>query len=257
MLGQVQQLLESYHLWLKDRTTLRSIGEDQEWVEITTPFLDRNNDCLQIYARQEGSSLLLTDDGEVIGDLRDSGCDLSGKKRQELLKMTLNGFGVHQEGDQLVVRASRENFPMKKHALLQAMIAVNDLFYLASTTVRSLFAEDVGLWLDENEVRYLPYTKFTGKSGYDHIFDFAVPKSKRQPERLIRAINKPTSEAAKSLILAWTDTKETRPEDAVAYAFLNDQGRDVPASVVDALKSYEIKPVLWQEREKVKEELVA
>jgi hypothetical protein len=31
----------------------------------------------------------------------------------------------------------------------------------------------------------------------------------------------------------------------------------VPASVVDALKSYEIKPVLWQEREKVKEELVA
>ena len=34
-------------LWLKDKTTLREV--DGEWVEITTPYLDRHNDALQIY----------------------------------------------------------------------------------------------------------------------------------------------------------------------------------------------------------------
>ena len=74
------------------------------------------------------------------------------------------------------VRASKDNFPMHKHNLVQAMLAVNDLFYLASPIVSSLFLEDVIAWLDENEIRYTPSVKFTGKSGYDNLFDFVIPE---------------------------------------------------------------------------------
>jgi hypothetical protein len=41
------------------------------------------------------------------------------------------------------VHASPDNFPSRKHSLVQAMLAVNDMFYLAVPMVTSLFYEDV------------------------------------------------------------------------------------------------------------------
>lgn len=60
-------------------------------IEITTPFLDRHNDRLQIYATKSNGHFALTDDGYVIQDLQSSGCELKTKKRRALLETTLNG----------------------------------------------------------------------------------------------------------------------------------------------------------------------
>lgn len=79
--------------------------------------------------------------------------------------MTLNGFGVKLNNGALEVRASPENFALRKHSLIQAMLAVNDLFYLATPMVSSLFYEDVVAWLDQNDIRYTPNVKFAGKTG--------------------------------------------------------------------------------------------
>ena len=98
--------------------------------------------------------------------------------------MTLNGFGVKLNEEALEVHATAENFPLHKHNLIQAMLAVNDLFYLAKPVVESLFYEDVVAWLDANEIRYTPKVKFTGTSGYDHLFDFVIPEIEKQPERI-------------------------------------------------------------------------
>ena len=59
MIDEVQSLLDRYWIWLRERTTLREIGE---WTEITTPYLDRHNDYIQIYARRTDGGFLLTDD---------------------------------------------------------------------------------------------------------------------------------------------------------------------------------------------------
>src|SRR5258708_40343132 len=88
----------------------------------------------------------LTDDGYTIHDLEASGCNLNTEKRQDLLKMTLAGFGVRLNREAIEVRASAENFSLRKHNLIQAMLAVNDLFYLAKPMVESLFFEDVVAW---------------------------------------------------------------------------------------------------------------
>lgn len=62
--------------------------------------------------------------------------------------MTLNGFGAKLNPNQAIeVTATAENFALRKHNLLQAMLAVNDLFYLAKPVVESLFYEDVVTWL--------------------------------------------------------------------------------------------------------------
>jgi hypothetical protein len=254
MIQDIQRLLDAYHAWLKDKTVLRQIDQ---WVEITTPYLDRHNDYVQIYAKKANGGFILTDDGYTIDDLEQSGCKLESRKRRDLLQMTLNGFGVQMDGTALQVHASPENFALRKHNLVQAMLAVNDMFYLATPMIASLFYEDVVAWLDVHDVRYTPKVKFTGKTGYDHLFDFVIPKSRQQPERIVQTINRPNRDTAQAVVLSWIDTKEVRSPESRAYALLNDSEHDVSQAVVDALRSYDVQPIAWSQREQVREELAA
>lgn len=254
MTAATEELVNSYVRWLRDRTAIRDV---EGWVEITTPYLDRHNDYLQIYVRRQGDQIVLTDDGYILRDLEQSGCALDTSKRAGLLRATLRGFGVQERDGALEVTASESDFPAKKHDLLQAMLAVNDLFYLAQPTVASLFKEDVAAWLEEREIRFTPEVRFAGRSGYDHLFHFVIPKSASQPERILQAITHPTADAAKSLAFAWIDTRETRPLESKAYALLNDVSDSVSESVVSALRNYEVTPVPWTRREEVSDELAA
>jgi hypothetical protein len=171
--------------------------------------------------------------------------------------MILNGFSVQLEGGALVTHSSLDNFPVRKHNLIQAMLAVDDLFYLASPTVATLFFEDVADWLDLYQVRYLPKVKFTGQSGLDHLFDFAIPKSPTQPERIVQAINRPNPENVENFTFAWVDTHDSRPLHSRAYTILNDSDYLISSSVLEALQNYDIRPIPWTLREEVKEELAA
>lgn len=252
--AEIEILLKNYRKWLTDKTTLREINGF--WVEITTPYLDRHNDALQIYVRRENGGFVLTDDSYIIHDLEASGCKLDTEKRKDLLQMTLNGFGVKLNGEAIEVNATPENFSLRKHNLIQAMLAVNDLFYLAKPVVESLFYEDVVAWLDMNDIRYTPNVKFTGITGYDHHFDFAIPKSRSQPERIVQAINRPTRDTALLFINAWTDTRQVRTQDSKAYAVLNDEQPISPA-VTEAFRNYDIRSVPWKQRTEVLTELAA
>jgi len=229
--AEIEKLLSDYRQWLQEKTTLREV--DDTWVEITTPYLDRHNDSLQIYARQENGGFLLSDDSYTIHDLEASGCNLHTDKRQDLLRMTLNGFGVKLDHEALQIHATALTFPLRKHNLIQAMLAVNDLFYLATPIVESLFFEDVVAWLDGNDVRYTPKVKF------------------------IQAINRPTRDSAESFIHAWSDTREVRPSDSKAYALLNDTEQSISGSVMEALRNYQIRPIPWTQRVDVVAELAA
>jgi hypothetical protein len=252
---EISQLVDNYRAWLKDRTTLKLVHAD--WVEISTPFVDRHNDYIQIYAKGHGGAYEINDDGHTLRDLEMSGCTLDTPKRQSLLKVTLNGFGVENHAGVLRVRASADNFSVRKHSLIQAILSVNDLFYLASATVRSLFKEDVEKWLFDSDIRYVPNVQFTGRSGYQHNFDFAIPRSRTAPERIIKAVTNPNKDTALSFIAAWADTIDQRPDDSKALALLNDNDRPIAVNVVSAFEQYEIEPVLWSKREKVRDRLVA
>jgi hypothetical protein len=176
---------------------------------------------------------------------------LSSPKRQEILSTTLNGFGVRHNRDthEIYVVVTPHDFPFKKHSLVQCLIAVNDMFYMASPVVHSLFIESVTQWLDIKEIRYTANVSFTGKTGYNHTFDFVIPRSRSAPERILKAINNPNKDTAQSFAFSWIDTKENRPTEAKAYAFLNDMDRQINSNVLTALSSYEIYPYLWSRRE--------
>lgn len=253
-ISEIGVLVDRYRSWLKDKTRLKSVHGD--WVEITTPFLDRHNDYIQIYVRGADGGYRLTDDGYTLRDLELSGCAINTPKRKELLRIALNGFAVQEENGVLSVRAGSENFAARKHSLVQAILTVNDLFFTASPTVFSIFKEEVARWLEIAEVRFIPDVQFVGKTGYVHQFDFAIPRSPRAPERILKAINNPNKDAAQSLIFSWLDTKEERPPDSTAWAVLNDRERVVPSNVLEALREYEVNPILWSSRDEVRVNLV-
>lgn len=256
MIAEMRQLKEQYLAWLRDEISMRQIDE---WLEVTSPFLDRHNDYLQIYIKRADSGYLLTDDGYTINDLEMCGCHLDSPRRQSLLAFTLRGFGVkHNENTkELYVSAASENFALRKHSLIQAMLAVNDLYYLASPFMASSFAEAVETWLDSQGIRFCSGVKLSGATGYDHHYDFVIPKSSSHPERVLLSINNPDRASAERTVFAWEDTKEARSGDSVAYAILNDTQSVLSPAMLDALQNYEVRPVPWSERESVREELAA
>ena len=51
MLYQISSLLDEYASWLRAKINLRELDG---WIEITTPYLERDNDYLQLYAKGDG-----------------------------------------------------------------------------------------------------------------------------------------------------------------------------------------------------------
>lgn len=253
--NEIDTLIENYFKWLKDNTSTKLINDT--WSEITTPYLDRHNDCLQIYAKKEDNKIILTDDGYIIDDLESSGCLLDSPRRIEILNTTLRGFGVTCDNNQLIVNTSVDNFPQKKHDLIQAMLAVNDLFYLSKPQIQNLFLDDVVSWFDENDIRYVQKAKFTGKSGFDNMFDFSIPKSKKYSERLVQTITNPTKDNSLNLVFKWLDTKDERPTESVLYALLNDTDKAITSQVNEAFSNYGINVMPWSEKENFKELLAS
>lgn len=249
---ECKKLIEDYLSWLRKGLEVEAL---EGACELTTPFLDRHNDHLQVYARTEAGKVILTDDGYILSDLRTSGLEMTTEKRQAVLEAILNGFGVRREGGELVVEASRRNVGQRMHSLVQAMLSVSDMFVMAQQRVATFFWEDVREFLDQHEVRYSPRVKIAGKSGFDHAIDFLVPKSRKRPERLVQAINAPNKSTVSSLLFLVEDTRESREPNSEAYAFLNDRDRDVGGDVIEALEAYAVKPALWSRRQEYVEAL--
>jgi hypothetical protein len=244
---ECEKMIESYVAWLRKGLSAESL---ENACELTTPFLDRHNDHLQIYAIRKDGKIVLSDDGYILSDLRASGLELTTPKRKEMLDSVLNGLGIRLEGSQLMVEASERNIGQRLHILIQAMLAINDMFLMAQPRVAAFFWEDVRAFLDMHDVRYSPRVKIAGRSGFDHAIDFLIPKSRTRPERFIQAINAPNKNTIGTYLFTLTDTRESRGDESEAYAFLNDQERKVGGDVVEALEAYKVTPALWSQKEK-------
>ena len=251
---ECEKMIEAYVLWLRQGLSFENIESS---CELTTPFLDRHNDHVQIYAIKRDGKVILSDDGYILSDLRTSGLDISTPKRKAIIGSMLKGFGVRLEGNQLVIEASERNIGQRLHSLIQAMLAVNDMFVMAQPRVATFFWEDVCVFLDENDIRYSPRVKIAGKSGFDHAIDFLIPKSRTRPERFVQAINAPSKNTIGTYLFVLADTREVRREKSEAYAFLNDQDREVSGDVIEALDAYEVKPALWSNRKQFISQLAA
>lgn len=246
---ECQHVITEYLKWIKDNTLAKTV-EEGKVCSISTPFLDRHNDHLDIYLLKTNDNIKLTDNGYTIADLKMSGFDINTPKRESILKTALNGFGVKMNGnDELYVDANPQNVGQKKYYLLQAILAVNDMFNLAQETVYSLFKEDVELYFKSNDIFFSKDIKLTGRSGFDHNIDFLIPASKNKPERLIKAINTAKKDTVLSSIMAFNDINQTRETLTKNFVVYNDLEKEVSKDVIGALDNYAVKHIPWSKKE--------
>lgn len=253
MIEQIKKLTKEYHSWVNESTTLREI---ENCVEITTPFLDRHNDMMQIFATVSGDEIILSDDGYTIEDLEFCGFNVNTSSRSKLIEQNLNGFGVKRKGNDLVARTTAQDFALSMHNLLQAMIAIDDLYYLATPSRVSRFDADLVTWLNDSGIRF-DAKKFKGRTGYNVDYKYVIPPSGKMPERMLLAIDNPDRSAVEQVAFRWLDIRDERPSDARLYPILNDAQSISVVREMDALRSHEINPVPWSERESVRDELAA
>ena len=225
--------IDTYIRWLRENLRVQEIGDA---VVISTPFLDRHNDEIELFLEKQNGSLHLTDDGYTIRDLRVGGVDLlKGTRHQHLLKI-ISAYGVHLDGDQLSVKATAGDFAQKKHNLLQAILAVDDLHVTAKEEVLQFFREDVEDLLRTQDLPLFRDMKLSGKSGLDHHFDIGFPSLGRLPERVLRAINTLRRDTAMSMAFSVEDVRNVRGRDALgAFAVINDAENQPATEPLEAL----------------------
>ena len=89
-MNECDRLIGEYLGWLKQG--LR-VNELDACCQISTPFLDRHNDEIEIYVDKRNGGIVLSDDGYTIADLEATGMRFESGKRKAHLQSILDGFG--------------------------------------------------------------------------------------------------------------------------------------------------------------------
>lgn len=241
----IQKLIDEYTSWLKSEIRFEQFNE---YYEITTPFLDSENDGLQIYVKQDGENILFTDDCATIQKLRACGFQMN-RNRRDYLERLLYQYNVKLDGDALTSKAPVGRFAQQKHMFLQAMLRVDDMFILSRQKSTSLFLDDVQGFFEENDIYCSENVQFTGTSGFSHNYDFLIQRTRTKPERLCQTVNNPNKSAMGNILFSWNDTKPSRRKDSQLIVILNDRN-NIARGVEDAFETYGSKVIRWSERMK-------
>lgn len=245
----INDLKKIYDEWNNKKLILESF---KEYIEITTPFVDMHHDFIQLYfIKDKNNNFKITDDGYILNELEMLGIEIKrSQKRNDFFKTTLNIFGVNYNDttDELFITFSNVNeYPEKQHRLIQCMLRISDMLLTSRDTVISIFTEEIAEFFDENDVLFIEGSNFTGTSGKPQNFDFALPRTKTQNEKLIKAINNPASENYRDSLFSWIDVRDIRKRtDFLVLA--NDTNKPVAESFISPFRNYSIEVLKWSKR---------
>lgn len=251
----VEKLIQSYVAYIHSNFNVEKIHHNT--FEIITPFLDRRNDHISFYLEENKGSLRLTDGGEMLESLSLDGLEFKSPKKARELEITLNGFGIFKEQAELYILTNPNDFAKSMHSFIQALLSVNDLFVLTHNKTSGFFFDEVIKFFDEIDVRYTSNIQIEGKTHLEHKFDFLIPKSKTQSERLIKILNAPKKENLQSNLFAFLDLPPKRQEMSDKIIIFNDTNTKISDVLIKASRESGIIPLIWSEREKQRAYLIA
>lgn len=125
-MNEIDELIESCFAFEKAHTVTNRLDDGS--FEIISPLVDRHGDCLAVHARISGDEITLDDDGYVLGDLQLCGIDITSYQFKQALNHAVCGFGVDIKDGVILTRTNRSNFPFRKNALIQAMLAAGAFY---------------------------------------------------------------------------------------------------------------------------------
>lgn len=88
------------------------------------------------------------------------------------------------------------------------------------------------------------------------MFNFIIPKSSKQPERIIQTIDDPQRNSIETLLFKWQDIQDIRKSDTQCFALINNN-KDTKVVSLEALHTYNVNTILWSERNRYIPQLAA
>lgn len=247
----IDEYIDNYYKWLKDNTIIKKNSETN-WISIETPFVGLFNDNIEIYAKQEGDKILLSDDSMTLRNLENSGLSLKNKKREFINKILLN-YGIKNNNGELIVEAYQNEFPIKKHNLISAISEISDMSYTASHNIHPIFNESIKDLLDKNDIIYTEQFIARGATGIEFTFDFQVASKKK--ELVIKSFNTLTKTNVPNYLFSIEDIKETREKttgkELLSIAIINDQENQIKEEFLNAFNSRNTEYFMWKDRDKI------
>jgi hypothetical protein len=241
-LGSV--IINDYIKWIKDNTFIKKL--DGEEVKIISPFLDSHNDYINLYAKRiTEDTIRLSDGGILFFDLESYGIKLTEKKK-ELFDRTLESYSIRFDADskEIYVVAENASVGKAKHRLIQCLLAINDFFNYTERNISELFFYEVYNAFLESNVQFTPEITISGKSGYQHRFEFAIGITKNKPQRLISLIPNPNrKQRAEACIFAFLDLQRTERKFTGAVIY---KGK-ASDNFINAFKNYDFKVYSWED----------
>ena len=236
-----------YLHWIQKNTETLLLGESS--TRLTTPFIDMNNDCIEIYIQACGSTIVLTDLGETLSNLEFANFKLTDK-RNKILREIAAAYNVSLADDgALHINCTQSDFGLKANSLIQCMLKASDMLMLSDRNVKTLFSEDVQSFFIENNIIYTPNVNFVGKSSFYANYEFVLPRFGEKPERFVTPINHAREDIIRSTIFTWEDIKPNRDPTAELFAIINDSDKEININSITALSQYGIECLAWSNRE--------
>lgn len=104
------------------------VYESRGHVAISTPLLNRHKNRFVIHViEQDDGSFKLTNDGEILLDLKHGGILFESPEKMKLLKIIIGFPTVKTDGIDLEIEANYDDFVSKMFRLLKTMGQVEDL----------------------------------------------------------------------------------------------------------------------------------
>lgn len=95
---------------------------DEKYLEITTSFLDNDNDNIQVYIHVEDNTVYLTNDAYTLSNLFFAN-DTTNLSKENIQRI-LNEYDISLKGDELICKSSLKDFPQRLNKFIQGIIKI-------------------------------------------------------------------------------------------------------------------------------------
>jgi hypothetical protein len=206
--------------------------EHGEFYRIRTPFLYPDGDNIDLFCKQQGEEITVTDLGETVRWLRmQTLSPRRSQKQQALVEDTCETHGVEFYRGMVLARAhSTEEFAAVVTRVAQAALRVSDLWFTFRTRAIQSVTDDIADFLSERVMPFERGERLLGRSGRGWTVDFHVRTPKRSSLVFVLATGSRSAARgiAEHVVAAWYDLNQlTVGPESLRFVSLFDDTVDV------------------------------
>lgn len=197
-------------------------SSERERVRVVTPYLYPDHDQIELFVREKGEKVIVSDLGETLRHLDTLGMEvITNQKRWFQVQHIATGLQVQVREGVILKESSKENVGEAIFDVLAACKAIADLIYSTRAYEPATFEDEVTEYLEENHLKPERRVTITGGSGTKYTVNLQVPAG--QKTALIATLSPKSKAGVRGQVNAtfrmWSDINH----EAWKFSFLNDE----------------------------------